>query len=99
MNQPTPELLPVQQEVEQQALLTEIREVIQQEYRRYIVRSTPWMRNSEFLYSSNIADVAQLIINDIELDISSIEELQQFLQDFGANPRQLNSEFRIYWGR
>uniref|UniRef100_K3Z2G8 Uncharacterized protein n=1 Tax=Setaria italica TaxID=4555 RepID=K3Z2G8_SETIT len=77
VNQPTPEFLPVQQEVEQQALLTEIREVLQQEYRR----------------------VAELMIKDLELDLSSIEELQQFLQDIGANPQQLNSEFFNYWGR
>lgn len=99
VNQPTPEFLPVQQEVEQQALLTEIREVLQQEYRRYIIRSSPWMRNTGYLYSPNITRVAELMIKDLELDLSSIEELQQFLQDIGANPQQLNSEFFNYWGR
>lgn len=98
MNQPTPELLPVQQEVERQALLTEIHEVIKQEYRRYIVRSLRWMQYSEFLHSQNIDTQVQFIIEEIELDRSSVEDLRQFLQDFWANPRQLNSFFKIYWG-
>jgi hypothetical protein len=98
VNQPTPELLPVQQEVEQQALLTEVREVIQQAYQRYIIRSSPWMRGSGYLYSQDIADVAQSIITDTELDISSIEELQQFIQDIRANPQQLNWKFKDCWG-
>lgn len=92
---PAPE---VQQEVEQQALLTEIREVIEQEYLRYILRRSPFMRNSAFLSSPKITEVAQLMLQDFELELQSIEELQQFIQDIRANPQQLNSEFKKYWG-
>lgn len=99
VNQPTPELLPVQQEVERQALLTEIHEVIKQEYQRYIVRSMHLMKYSGFLHSQSIDTQVQFIIEEIELDRSSVEDLRQFLQDFWANPRQLNSFFKIYWGK
>ena len=98
VNQPTPEFLPVQQEVEQQALLTEIREVLQQEYRRYIIRSSPWMKyNIAFLFGHDIQLQVESIVTNLELESSSTAELNEFLQDIRGNPNQLHSFFKEYW--
>ena len=98
MNQPTPELLPVPQEVEQQALLTEIRNVIIQAYWGFVLSHT-WMLGTGLVDPQNIVNMADCIMYNLELDISEIEELQQFIQDLRANPRQLDSEFLRYWVR
>lgn len=88
---------PVQQEVAQQALLTEIRGMIHQHYLEYIIRHSPWMRNSELLFGPDIIRNVNSIMEELELELSSIADLEQFLQDIRANPQQLHTFFRKLW--
>lgn len=64
-----------------------------------IVGRNPWMRSqgSELHYSQDVANNVQSIVADLELSSLSAAELQGFIQDIRANPKQLNSHFKDFW--
>jgi len=101
VNQPTPEFLPVQQEVEQRAQLQqEIQHEIMELYRNFILESSFWMKyNPAYLTGPDITNVAQLIMEQCDLELLPPAELDEFLQDIRANPRQLDVFFKELWGR
>jgi hypothetical protein len=100
VNQPTPEINPVEQEVgAQHAFLWEIHAEILQQYQRYIICCSPWMRSDrDFMYGPGIMMNVRTIMEILELELLPVTELEQFLQDIRDNPRQLNSFFQELWG-
>jgi len=86
------------EEEAQQALYIEIGEEILQQYHRYILRHSPWMKkNIALLFGNEIFLNIQTIIKEFELESLSTAELNEFLQDIRANPKQLHSIFKELW--
>nr|QFO90899.1 hypothetical protein [Cynodon dactylon x Cynodon transvaalensis] len=101
VNQAPPEFHPVQLELAQRAQLQqEILLEIMKLYRNYILNSSPWMKfNTEYLTGTDITNVARLIMEQCDLELVSTAELDEFLQDIRANPKQLDDFCKELWGR
>lgn len=93
VNQATPEFHPVH-EGQRPLVEQEILNSIVQEYKNFIYRGNLYVLNPGYLTGTDIQEGAKLIMTNLELDLLSINELQQFKQDILLNPKQLTTFFQ-----
>ncbi|KAL6590175.1 hypothetical protein ACP70R_050161 [Stipagrostis hirtigluma subsp. patula] len=95
---PADDMVPVEQELEaRQAVLSQIREEILQQYRADIIRRNPWMRNRVLPLLPDLMFSVEGMVTSFELNSLSTPDLEEFLNDIRANPKQLRSIFKEYW--
>lgn len=79
----------------QRAKLREVEELILEQYRAYVIRLYPWMRNSPLLPDMK-GGVVEGIVIELELSSFSSSDLTDWLNSLRANPHQLDYFFKDF---
>lgn len=80
---------------ERQEKLRQIEELILEQYRSYVVRHSPWMKNSAFLPGMK-GGVVEGIVIELELDALNSTELTEWVNTLRADPHKLKDFFKDF---